>query len=751
MANTRLRLTVDNATAYASITKQGYGQSWPATSMWGLHSRSGTTGVKYPYGPGMPAYRAMQQPWKIDTGCEFIEALGVLTVSGEATLSDETTGAWTVNSGSWRQSPNSIGGLLGARSLELYTPTSHSIVTATVTNYGSVTSVATYPLAVQFAMFRSAADDNTDPMMVVVQWAASGGPYYALTLPVTQLWNKSSQVNHTQSMTGNTRDGFRGPTLYGRRAASGNWTALGRWEDALSASITPSPVGMNEYLRIEHCCGYLVVRWNGPMGGSVLKPWVVGGDWVDANGETVTWSIPSAVTYQVESFGQRVFGFNMTELAYGVGVVEADQYPVTPDWISDSPTYTAVGETPAGTSMVASTVGSGSTSRPKVTLTGSTNKRPVLYSVNEVRLPTLAAGVSNPVVSAEGSALSVVSARGTINDTYRGNTCTVDLVGGLSTVLDVVKTNSWAQLTVLLDDSATGETRHIFGCVLPQERTITDPTGRVTAQLQIVSPDEARLRKKLMLWHPSYAGRAVDEAFHEILHRCGIPDALIAVDPLITSALMGANYYLPTGNVAGKDTLLFDDDCPVTEALDTICAARGLEWGSDVLSGLFFLRKPVPYSGVPDWIMDAASVVDEDVVVEASASEAVETFANVAVVVVGDNSSTARVQRDTASIEDDTAPEYIGDDWWVLEKIPDGDDTAEPMKQLWKRHNQMRGTIRWKMAGQPGLMPGHHVQVNMTTLDIVAGTVFRITTKDWNATSDSYEQTLTAVALESEV
>ena len=731
MANVTATLTIDNPGAYGMMSLYGFGRTWSAAQMV-----DGST-VRAPKG--------LRSGLRTDPRLEYIPEIDVLTAFGRIVHQATEVAQFDIAQGALVSTP-----VTGAISEQMLfgCGSPREFASGSVTAYLDVQTTATWNVGFCLTSLRPWTWRGGDPEIIDVRFGTPGGLTYAIILPLrhtlgamwggarTDAWTPNG-FDYLKELTGTAGGDGAAPLLLGSTNGAAPWTVLsaydgGTVEELRGGMVHGQKGGSTDALIVEDAYGYLSINcptW-------FKRRWLYAGDWRAANGDLVEWSVPQSGRVRIISIGSTMI-FGLKPLAYvSGGAACPTEFVRTPDWVAGTPAFATISEQPAGTSIAVTTEGSGGAVRPRATFTSSGTKRPALRAIQEWRIPVTGAPTSSPVASALGSDLECMNVTGTIDESYRNTTCTVHIATTQAT-LKAVAMNSWANVDIKLGDDGGSAVRHAFGCVFVPE--YSTEAARVEADLQIASADEARLARKFMVWHPSYEGWAIPEWFAYVLHRAGIPDTLIDIDAGITEAALGELYHFPIADDYTR-LLQFSDTTSIPDALDMGCKLSGLRWGWSIPTGKCFLRLPAVYSGTPDYTLDLASATPRDLAKAIKSGGDPTQYINWGIVIAGkDQGRVLRQLRDEASIS------ALGDAWYGIEEIAEGEDPEPVLAAMWARRHGAMQTMHWQMVSHAELMPGMHVKVKATSLKVPSEAIYRITRKAYSANADSYTQDLDAV------
>lgn len=723
MARYAGEIIVDNPDADGRISTWGIGLDWPAREPR-IDGRAhvgatGTVDLDGEYG------------WFLGDEAEYISGLGAIGPRGFAEVDDMDLDDWTVVSGAWKET-RTFGGYQKTW-LHFY----DGAGTIADGDYGYLYSNADYVPAIGVWIWHMPPIPyNGDPIMTDIIFLGDGtAPQYALRLP--------RYDSPGGAFPGDDRE-HRYPTLYGRTLDQTSWSVV----DEIRAGYAAA--GMDhiarpelQQLTIEYDSGskWLIIRV-----GYHSTPHLFRGSWKNAAGRDVEFALTDG------PIGLRVTGhtalFNVQQLAYRSPVaIRPSIYWNMPPRVQTTATYRMIRSAPPGTTVAGSQETSGNDSRPVITFS-STNgaRRGLLWNVQEYRVPEFSAANSDPLSTEDGDTLQLVEMSGQCTDRWRGASLEATLQAAPGSSLASVGVNSKVTAQVIED-----ETTALFVGYVADDPEVTreDSTGRETMHLSARDGIEARLARKLMWGHCSYEGWPPCAAFEHILLRAGVPAALIDVDADVADVPD-----LPC-NVGPERSLAFRPSESVETALDLIATIRGLQWGVRA-TGVYFLRPmPTHTAGAYDLTLDLATSTPDDLVMAPfrHARDFGEFF-NMMVVMVGQGwRARGGWFWDPDSIETADSDRYVGEDWWHLEDVPDGDSAQVIYDALWQRRQELSNVIYWHTLGHADIMPDDYVRVQNAGCGITDNSIFRVTSKRWTLTtgeengvySASYEGVLVEV------
>lgn len=728
-------LTLDNPHADGIISKWGIAKNWAAAE------------PKSHLGAFTPDLNS-NVGWRYGGQFEYIAPLLGIAPRGHCNMTSMDADDWIATSGVWRETP--ITGTFPVSFLHFYDGRPGLVAAG---EYGICTSKADYGvnLGVYLRRYPAHPKDVDPPLLVITLVGDGSGASYAIALPELSLGS-----TFWQTLTGSLADKLSTPVLLGRPAGSSEWSIIDRCDGHLQ------PGNVAEHGRnyretrvgIEYTDGWLLVTFAGEH-----AQWAYRGDWQDADDNTVAFE-PTAGPVEITVVGHTA-AFSLADLAYSTDATlrpaEA-AHLVTDTTIFPLPstsTFLIQSHEPAGTLITVAQeepIADSGISQPALQFTGPGDDRAVFYNLHEVRQPTIAAGTSLPVSSLTSDTLRVRSISGSINDTWRNARLSAEVEARAGSTLADLQPNGKVTAAVALIESGVAPTWYsqFTGYLIPAEHERYS-ISRTRAEVQAGDGIQVRLRNKHMVWYSAFEGWAVDVAWRYVLNCCGIPDSLISVDAGVSAVAMGDNYYLPLSQHQGIRNLQFKPDDLVVSALDVICDTRDLEWGITE-AGMYFLRPRLEHvADYYDWTLDDDTLTAEDMVTQFRSARSIDDYVNIVQVIAGQGwGSVRKTLLDLPSIQTSTAENFIGDDWWRVETMPDGDDPVQLANLLWKQRHSMARTIVWRDHHHPELMPDDYVRVQATSVDLPNNTIFRITAKDWSldAHSNTFEQTLTGVIVQ---
>ncbi len=713
------KLTIDNPDADGKISEWGIGVDWVAGERR-LQTLAWTADLSGQYG------------WLYGDDVEYIPKLNAIGPVGVAALAPMVLSQWTVNKGLWRESPSA--GQLRTRWLQFYDGRPERLHDA----FGSITSKGIYSQNLIFWIWRMPQpEDDTDPCLVDITWEGDGVvPRYRLRIPGAQ--------STGGTLSAETQTNWY-PTLSGITQSASAWTTIDQHLGGGMTGYTTGQEALLQVVRVEYVDGWMLIRFNGQE-----DVWAYRGAWQDSDGHEVLFG-PSAGPITLEVCGHPCF-INVQQLAYAdEAQIASSAWFFTPKHTNATPSYRVIKYEPnetADVSVAAQSLADHAT-RPLVTFTSDTINRPLLYRVQEYRAATVGAANSSAITTADNANLQLLAISGRCDEDWRGATIEATVEAAQGELLTDIAFNSKIKAQVTLDGGDNWYTQ-FTGYTLAPHDLRDDPTARQVRTISAADGIQARLQHKQMMWHSSYGGWPVDDAFEHILNRAGIPAALISVDSDVTLADMGALYYLPEGEPRGAEVLSFRPDETVVSALDKLAVIRDLEWGVSVAGVYFLRRRPTHVAGHYDWTLDEDTVTDTDTIFRLEHTQDFDEFCNMLYVLVGQGEGArSHTITDLASVFDATAANYIGEDRWRVHIEPDADDAVTLAKRLWSKRTELSRVVYWSTYYHPELMPGDEVRVQVDRCNIPADSIFRITSKDWSIGSDGqFSQSLEGVLVE---
>ena len=736
-----------------------------------------------------------QYGWEYNGIVEYLSTLQGIAPLGTFTRADMALGSgagqWTVQNGLWRES--SAAGYLRQNWLHFYDGRPGRLAADAEGRVVSVDSMQ--PNLALFLWRLAPAYDETEPAWVALNFTnPAGSQQYGFIFPALAeagaSWVEGS---------GASNPWFTQPIFYGWP----NNEALPTIIDTMSAGsaqrlgkIGAAPT--YQALRIEHVDGAVIVRDE-----EDKDPWVFAGDWRSVGGQTIERVSIGAGPVQVAVVGHTCM-VQCFELDYPASVVIRPRKAfVTGRCYQATAAYKIIGVTPGATAITATQESLGSGTRPQVTLTSASGQRPILYCVQEHRAPVFTAGVSDPGYSQGADDFRITAMSGEVNEDWRGSTCSAVIEANSGPVLEVLKPSAKVVAMVNVhdggdhadydwEDPATEVqySRQFTGYGLPDEFVRTgENAGKPVYELSAADIIEARLRNNELLWKCSFEGNGtssgwnIRDAFVYLLNCAGVPgnpsagatDGLIHIDAAITLAGMGDGYYLPHGTAGSGRKLRFSPDADYVSALDELVGVcgmptslttrgvpssylpggllrtrRALEWGVGV-DGVVFLRPAYEHTpGAYDMTLDDDTVTLEDLVPEFRATRSLSDWRNMLLVMVGEGiDAAATVISDEATWSTTTARAFCGHVRAKFVGNPDGSDLTTIAQRLWEDMCYWNYSVRFSLIDRPWVMPGHEIRMSFEDVNIVANSIYRVTSKQWAADDDGrYRQALEAVLVE---
>ena len=739
-------LIIDNAHADGMITTPGIGRDWPA-----IEPRDN----ELTFSPDLGG----QYGWFYDGQFEYIDKLGGIAPLGTVAKTSMALSNWTVTQGKWRNSAYS--GNLQTQYLHYYDAEAARYA---ANEYGILTSKNSYAPNLVFWIWRmGSAPAETDPALFGIHFLGSGGAVqYALYLPAYKTGS-----DYEAELTGRSGRTELQPYLLGKPAVENTWTLV----DKLNAGSVPSVGGTGntskfQVLRIEYIDGTMLVQMN-----DAGQAWAFKGTWKTNENRDVEFALANG-PIQVRVMGHMA-QFGMAQIAYpSTALLRPQAHFYVPAPYEQTPNYRTIKHEEAGATISvaawASAMGPARTYPAATFATTDTSRRAILYNVQEYRNPTIGGAVSSEVCSGASNTFKLVSVNGLLDENWRGATLNAEVEARPGYTLADLKPNSKLKCFVSTNDGTTSY-KQFTGYVTPPEKFQAGGPVRVKGTLAATDIFAARLEKKCMHFHCSYEGTGdangwtVPGAFEHVLHRAGVPDALISIHADLTLANMGAAYYMPSSTAKGLRKFSFDPDAGVVAALDTITAAgsipsavtpylrRGLCSGVDQ-DGVVFLRPAYEHTaGAYDLTLDEDTATLEDIAENLTSKRTLADFTNYLIVMAGEGvDAVQKVLIDQASWSTSTSQRFIGDLWQRFMAYPDGTDVDAIAASLWAQLGHMHWLIEFDQGDNPDIMPDEEVRVQTSNLNIPTNSIYRIIGKDWKCKANGrFSQTLTAVMVES--
>ncbi len=704
-----VNLIFDNAHCDGLLTKWGFGRDWAASE------------PRYA-GGGWDPQMIEPTAWQYDADVEYIPPLNCLAPAPRLSRGGWEMDDYVVESGLWRVTGTA--GYLRVPWLHYYDGQPNRLAAS---QYGSIYLSHEYPTGIAVWTWRfpgTAVDD--DPPLVAI-WLMGDGvcPVLMLVLP-----GYSGGDGLAGDLLGVSGRAFDKPLLCACPIGGTQWTILDQGEDA-GQSQTIGEYSQLQQIVWEYLDGCALIRL-----GNLSNYWCFGGDWYDAEGKKHTYEQrPGPVRIQV--CGHPAM-FNVSEIVYPeVAYARPRVRAFLGEQFAGTPKYRAISGSNDPTGLLASvTVAEDEylpepdATRPVATFVSEEPGRycrACLYTIQQYDAPEFAAGVSNPVTTDNNAQMSVVEASISLSRRWRGATLQARVEAAPGETLGAIKTNSKVVANLSLDNGATYLTK-FAGYVLPQEPGRDGQVDQVGSDLRAACGIEARLSRKTMLFHPSFEGWPLDEAFTYVLQRAGVPEGLIYIDAGITEE---AGYVLPSATRKGQRQFQYRAEETPVGALDHMVAALDCEWGYGV-DGRYFLRPRLEWDGdTVDFVLEDTPADTADFLLSFRAAQSVEEYINVLVALTECGSdSQARMLLDKASWQDATSDLFIGDDWWHLEVLRERANLEAVADLLWQRRNKLQRLCWFDLHGHPELLPDMFVECRISGCDIPEGTVFRISRDD---------------------
>lgn len=260
------------------------------------------------------------------------------------------------------------------------------------------------------------------------------------------------------------------------------------------------------------------------------------------------------------------------------------------------------------------------------------------------------------------------------------------------------------------------------GYITSPERDRTSP---VNMPVRITASDffGARMPHKKMIFMPSFGGMLFGDAIAIIGNRLGFKTANISVDASY------ATTYLPGSQVLGEPTLAWGPEASPEEALDILCRSVGAYCGITT-GGVLFANPLLTYSAPADYTLDSDATDSGDFVRHIRYQRGNEEFANNCYVITGTHGyQTIAWARDSASEDDDTADDFIGDNWQrvdVLERTFANATTLATASLVVS--SKFAEVIEWEpVEAQVALQPGKFVKCQIENMQVETDSIWYIT------------------------
>jgi hypothetical protein len=722
-ARAAVQIIVDAAHADGMITVDGVGRDWDA-----IEPRD-----RLDIGQLTPDLGG-QYGWWYEGLFERIPPLNAIAPIMTWTFADMVLANWTQTHGSgyWRESWTS--GAIRVKLLEYFDGRAGRYA---ANAYGHLTSVGAWTPNLAMHIWRMPqAPDETEPGTVELWFrGATAGDVYCLGWPTE---GDAGAYGTAQGRTGWQAQ----PYLLGKRTGDTVWTLI----DTLRSTCGPrGSRGKDQptlqQVRLAYQDGTLLVY-----GDDRDDPWAFSGSWKHSTGE-VAFALADTGALDLLVMGHTaLFGVWPTVAPASVTLYPAAylirRTSAMPPEQSNAPYYRLIADAPAGTGISAAIDvdgGDANAKRPALTFTSTGAKRAALFAVQEYRLATIGLADSDPVNLTGWPSFRALGVRGHVDKRYQGASCEIEYGCLPGETLNEIRPN--AKVIVSSGASGGGWYKHFTGYALPPHKQRAAALNRGSVICEDMAT--ARLARKQLGWHCSYAGWPIPDWFECILNRAGVDSSLIDISADISVALMGALYYLPLGNYRGARKLSYSPDTTVPSALDQGCVLRDLQWGVGRDGVVTLIPRVVHVAGVHD-----AHVEDTDltnIIHDFRHSRTNQEFRNLLQVMIGEGvDAAAYVMCDVASWSTTANARFIGDLWCKYVALRDGDDLTSICNRLWDELVFANSLISWREMDRPDLWPNNEVMVEVDAgMNIVAGSIYRITDKRWSWSEDGrYRQDL---------
>ena len=417
--------------------------------------------------------------------------------------------------------------------------------------------------------------------------------------------------------------------------------------------------------------------------------------------------------------------FALEGIAWGTSVsCRPQKYLPMPEWVqggADVANYGWTGWRPTGTGIAVTEqvheTGLRMT-RPIVTFTtGPTaDLRPLIYRVRQFNPPEITVGTSSETTE------DPIAFSWSRNNEWRRAYATAEFRDWDDST--VLQPNGYAELRFAWDVGGLAPTpaARITGHLVDPQRSYVGAEfgGLGQPHIRIEDHPSACLADKKFYRHmdSSETNDAAD-LFEGLLNTWGVDDSYINV----AAGIAGA-YTVGMGTPRWAAMFDLGHECGAIQALDRIFRDYfGLQWGWNA-SGYFLRARPV-YSGTPDWILDYDQTTDAtEIVTRMEVAKGWGELRNY--VWVMSDTGTGALARDLPSHVDAAADDYIGDDWWQIERTDD-DSAAEYMVQQWLAQRLQYALMVEFETQKSDLEPDNFVQIDThPNPDIPDNSVFRI-------------------------
>lgn len=733
MAYTRVaaKLTTDNPIRYGYITKHGGGRDWEAAEM-----RSYEAGAQFQSADVWGTYS-----WLYGGDFEYLKPLKGIAPISKTRRANMALTDWSVIHGAWQASPSS--GYLTTTYLHFHDARPNLFAT---NEYGLIESSATFAPSVKLWMWRFPGDPaDADPATVEVQFMGDGAiPSYVVGFPVKDL-----SGTYWQDLTGESAQLMQGPYLMGAPLGCSQFQMIDQANGAGQAQKVAEAGTGAEFMSatIEFVDGWFLCRTS-----MSEQPWAFRGSWDAADGRRLPFEMRTGkLRIAVIGHTAMVAVAQMT-YASGVSLHHSTYLAVNPANTETTPSYRTVSGGSGTVSVAPEYAGIGDRSRPVVTFSASSaTQRAVLYNVQEYRAATIGGAVSAPQTSIGDDSFKLYQLEGELTDKWRGNTLTATIKAKAGSQVDELKPNRWVQAAVGANNAGSAVTYYTlftgwYGEIEKQRDPAEGPTDRSVATLQAFDGIEGRLSHHQMLYHCSYEGWPVGDAFRQILNRCGVSAAQIVV------AAACETMTLPLALLRGDRRFQFRPEEQVVAALDMIAECRDLQWGYSE-TGAYFIRPRPTYAGTYGYTLTPASLTPEDHVLTVKGSVDPSKFCTALWLFTGRGADMkSSVTWDLPAQGTASALNYIGDYWPRVEIRPEYDETSLTLlaSRLWAERTERLRMIAWTMQDHPELLPDSFVKVQVPNIDIPTDSIYRIIHKRWTAdpVSTRFSQELVAVLVQ---
>jgi len=666
------------------------------------------------------------QVWDYAGGdCEVIPEIGGAAPRGVATPYNMTLDNWTVESGLWRDTV--ITGQADKDFLWYYD--------GNPDQSGVVTSVAEFwPNLAFYLRHYSMPYNQTEEVFISIIFygndgaderpKGSSGYYYAYYLPLfapdTFKYARLCRVLAT------TFDARQALGQDGLQVAT---DTIDEWQRGAMRPIGQQEASLADAFTVENTDGHLLLSW-----AEVNATWL--------------WRPEGGVELERGKIGIAVQGHpvqvRVLPIEYPTSATLQPYSSLTiPYWMNETHGYYFLGSRPTGTAITVTGSGAAATNPdyPKITFTGPKYKRAVCYAVYQLHDPEFTAARSTSEWLFDGSETGtrpVISAQGSVNNSWRGASCDLELRCGLDEFVwkgneKVTVDVDWETVTTSYTPGDTfGTDRQFTGYIKEQHRERTpDDLAHVHLQLHCQDGIAARLDgKKKMANRAAAGGMDAYIYLRHLLLCCGVAAANIDLSELISAGLPD----LDSGILEGD--LLFDYR-PETEAvmaLDEMARSLGMFFGVDNEGSYFVKERPEYVAGtsIISFTLDDDTITTADFLYRVTAERGHDEFRNYILAICGQGAEVRNwLGVDWTSHAITSATDFMGDDWWeVLVET----DSTNPALIGQKRMDEVTKHCRiigWESPGKADLWPDDFVKVQVAGLDVATDTVFKIIEKNW--------------------